>query len=212
MANIFEEHPAKSIITYTLLVMGSTWAFSTFILDENKVNFYKAQVSNEQAVVRQLEAKISVLENKNAELASDNAMYRKWLEGEPKSFPALTKHIETLEITLAKKEEVILDGVNKDKDHPTPVSVEKKYVYAQEFVKGQSFTDSLTGATIGVSTIYSDNSANAYVFLPGEGGEEIRGIKPGMTWVFGVNDRTFKLTMNRIEWIGSQLEATVLEL
>ncbi|WP_156801519.1 hypothetical protein [Psychromonas sp. CNPT3] len=44
-------------------------------MDRNKVNLYKAQVSNEQAVNRALEVKVSVLELKISEVSDANKQH-----------------------------------------------------------------------------------------------------------------------------------------
>lgn len=77
---------------------------------------------------------------------------------------------------------------------------------------GQSFTDPLTNATIGVSQIASDYTADIYLFLPGKESLEKKGVKPGSSWVYGFEKKQYKLTLNKIEWIGSSLKATVVEM
>ena len=209
LSNWFESNPTKSILIYTFFVAGFTWGVSNFILDENRVNLYKAQVENEQALNRQFNAKIGVLESRIIELSNENKRLYDWVAKEPGSFPALSKEIEALEHQLASEREVTEsnapNGLNENK---TDVS----YSYSESFVIGQSFTDPLTNATIGVSNVSIQRTADVYLHLPGSSGVEVNSVKPGSSWVYSYKNKTYKLTLNTIEWIGSQLQATVVEI
>jgi len=188
------------------MVIAATWAASHFVLDENKVNLYKAQVSNEQAVNRQLEAKISVLESRIVELSNNNKQLLSWVSETPSSFPALKNKITKLEARLASVPNVQkIAEINK-------TEADKKYRYSEEFVKGQSFTDPLTNATIGVSDVSIDRTAKIYLYIPGLEGDEINDVKPGTSWAYRFKGKEYHLTLNTIEWIGSYLKATVTEI
>lgn len=83
MANWFQEHPITTIIGHTILVATTTWLVSSFIIDENKVNLYRAQAENasaqiksEQVITEQYKAKVSILEADVANLREGANKYR----------------------------------------------------------------------------------------------------------------------------------------
>jgi len=209
MSNWFENNPTKSIISYTLVVIAATWATSYFVIDENKVNLYKSQVENEKSVNRQLEAKISVLEGKLLDLSNENKHLRDWLSEDSTSYPALVEKIKSLEKEIKERTAIPHDN---NKNTAGYEEQKKLYSYSESFVMGQSFTDPLTNATIGVSQIASDYTANIYLFLPGKESIEKKGAKPGSSWVYEFQKKRYKLTLNKIDWIGSSLKATVVEM
>lgn len=209
MSNWFEDNPTKSIVSYTLVVIAATWAASYFVIDENKINLYKSQVDNERSVNRQLEAKIGVLEGKILDLSNENKQLKEWLSGESTSYPALINKIHALEKELSERPRI---GSSEPKNTNEFSDLNKLYSYSENFVMGQSFTDPLTNATIGVSQIASDYTADIYLFLPGKESLEKKGVKPGSSWVYEFEKKQYKLTLNKIEWIGSSLKATVVEM
>lgn len=209
MSNWFEDNPTKSIVSYTLVVIAATWAASYFVIDENKINLYKSQVDNERSVNRQLEAKIGVLEGKILDLSNENKQLKEWLSGESTSYPALINKIHALEKELSERPRI---ASSEPKNTNEFSDLNKLYSYSENFVMGQSFTDPLTNATIGVSQIASDYTADIYLFLPGKESLEKKGVKPGSSWVYEFEKKQYKLTLNKIEWIGSSLKATVVEM
>lgn len=210
LSNWFEDNATKSIFSYTLVVIAATWAASYFVIDESKINLYKAQVENEQTVNRTLEAKISVLERDILSLANENAQLKNWLSDDTAAYPSLVAKIEKLEKEMKVKVSV---GAATEKNTNYPVDISSKpYLYTESFVKGQSFTDPLTNAIIGVSRVSIDYTADIYLFLPGKGALEKNGVKPGSSWVYGFLGKEYMLTLNSIEWIGNNLKVTVLEI
>jgi len=209
LSNWFENNQTKSVLTYTLVVIGATWAASYFLIDESKVNLYKAQVTNEKAVNRQFEAKISVLESKILDLSNENKQLKLWLSDDSASFPSLVAKIKKLEKKANKAKQV---EINKESTVESTKKEVRPYSYSEDFVMGQSFTDPLTNATIGVSQIASDYTADIYLFLPGTDSIEKTNVKPGSSWIFDFEQKKYKLTLNRVEWIGNSLKATVVEM
>lgn len=171
MANWFEDNPTKSIIGYTFVVGAVVWGVSNFVLDENKVNVYKA-------ASEQYKAKVSVLESEISNLKIENERYRSWLQQDPKSFPTLESKIKALEVSLyeANKHPVV-----EEKDRVPDTQL---YEFSKGFYKGDSFIDPKTKAVIGVSDVTSAYEADVVVVLPGGEKKELTGVKPGTTWTF----------------------------
>ena len=49
MSNVIERHPGYTLLLVTLTVMTATWGILTFVLEDNKIAFYKAQVESVKA-------------------------------------------------------------------------------------------------------------------------------------------------------------------
>ena len=46
MSNWLEDHPVYTIIGHTVLVATVTWVVSSYMIDESKVNLYRAKAEN----------------------------------------------------------------------------------------------------------------------------------------------------------------------
>lgn len=218
MSNWFQDHPITSVITHTVIVSTATWAFSFFILDENKINFYKAQavsaqsqINNEKTISEQYKAKVSVLEQQVSRLKSENDRYLSWLSQEENSFPSLKKKIELLEANIKTEKEKIC--VSKPlTSMPLEKLDYKPYLFKQSFEEGESFTDPKTFATIGVSDVTTDYTANGIINIPGKGNIEIKNAKPGESWTFEKDGKQFRLTLDSVNWINNSVKASVQEI
>ena len=76
MSNWVEDSPTRAIIVYTILIASATWLVSTYILDENKINFYRAESVS-------YKAKVEVLEFEIERLRNENERYLNWLQESP---------------------------------------------------------------------------------------------------------------------------------
>nr|WP_314563137.1 hypothetical protein [uncultured Pseudomonas sp.] len=199
-----------TIIGHTLVVATATWFVSSFVIDENKVNLFKAKAENAESMSAQFQSKISVLELELARLKSENGRYLSWLVAEPKSFPALERKITELEVGLADSQARVITETNEPSH-----SVKKNdqlYEFSKDFIRGESFFDPKTKAIIGISSMSMDNSAKGTLHLPGQKPENIEDIKPGSTWTFQKNGVRYQLTMETVNWINNSVKASVSEL
>jgi len=225
MSNWFQDNPVFTIIGHTALVATTTIVFTTFVLDENKINFYKAQsesataqINNEKAIAEQYKAKVSVLESDITALRSDNERYLKWLGQDSKSFPSLEQEITNLN---AKLKDAVLESTakssNNNKSNTLPITSPSEasplpYQFSSEFVRGSSFVDPKTRATIGVSDISSRYTATGIISIPGKDNLELSDVKPGSSWSFSENGTHYKLTLEGVNWINNTLKASVVEV
>lgn len=206
MSNWFSNHPATSVIGHTLIVAAGVWAFSVFVLDDNKVNLYKAQVDNSKTIAEQYMQKVSSLESEIVKLKAENERYLAWLTSEPKSFPALSLKITTLERDLDAAK---LASQNREPHEiEPPVSL---YEFSKDFSKGESFTDPKTKAVIGISYISPSYTAVGVVALPDGKKIEIENGKPGDSWDFKKSGKSYRLTLDSVNWINNTLKASVSE-
>lgn len=206
MANWFSNHPCTSIISHTLIVAAGVWAFSVFVLDDNKINLYKAQVENSKTISEQHMQKVSSLESEIAKLKSENERYLAWLSAEPASFPSLSLRISSLERDLAAAK-----LTSRSTDANEEAAREILYEYSKEFSKGESFKDPITRAVIGVSDISSDFTARGIVALPNGKKIEILKAKPGDSWDFSNSGKNYRLTLDAVNWNNNSIKASVSE-
>lgn len=218
MSNWFQEHPVTTIVGHTILVATTTWLVSSFVIDENKVNLYKAQaenanaqIKNEQAIAEQYKAKVSVLESEIVSLRTLNLRYLSWLSEEPKSFPALEKKVASLESQLSAAL-VRASEVSKINSLPKADPIYVPYEFKSSFEKGGSFVDPRTSATLGVSNISPNYTATGVLYIPGKDTVELSNVNPGATWLFEQNDKTYKLTLESVNWINNSLNASIVEI
>jgi len=213
MSNWFSDHPITTIISHTLIVGAGVWAVSAFVLNDNKINLYKAQVEtskaqvdNSKTIAEQYMQKVAGLESEVARLRSENERYLTWLTSEPKSFPALSLKISNLERDLSAAR--MLGQGSGEIQSPTGDIL---YEFSKGFSKGESFKDPMTKAVIGVSDIASNFTASGVVSLPTGEKINITSAKPGDSWDFTKSGKNYRLTLDSVNWITNSLKASVSE-
>lgn len=211
MPNWFQEHPGYTIIGHTIVVATTTWLVSSFVIDENKVNLYRAQAENADAISEQYKAKVSVLELELARLRGENERYLSWLMQEPRTIPALESKIKALESKLAASSQPS-EGIGQSPAKSSAGTEELPYEFTIPFSKGESFVDPKTKATLGISDINPDYTAEGVLYLPGGKNIELQRVKPGSTWIFEQDGSNYKMTLEGINWINNSLRASVVEL
>lgn len=217
MANWFQEHPITTIIGHTILVATTTWLVSSFVIDENKVNLYRAQAENasaqiksEQVITEQYKAKVSILEADVANLRSVNQRYLSWLGEEKHTFPSLEKKISSLEeqLKLAKSK---VSYKSEDSEQPKTDLIIEPYIFKGTFSQGSSFIDPKTLVTLGVSQITPDYTVTGVLHIPGENNIKLDRESPGTTWSFEQDKKKYKLTLDSVNWLNNSFSVSVIE-
>ena len=214
MPNWFEDHPARSIIVYTLTIAAATWACSTFVVDERRVNYYKAEAENSETMAKQYQAKVSVLELENRNIREENQTYRRWLESQPTSFPALAAKIKQLEDSQPKQPCTQSGQETAAKTVPAQApNAANAGPYSSKGVakEGETFTDSHTGVNVGVAQVTVDQTAKIILNLPGKQQQVIPAVMPGMQWPYSYRGSNYELLVKAIHWIGSSVEFQIDE-
>ncbi|ENM5732208.1 hypothetical protein AB7D55_004038 [Vibrio mimicus] len=226
--NWFADHAITSIIAHTILVAGTTWAVSTFILAENKIDSYrvqaetaksetettKAQVENEKTKTELYKSKVAVLESELSKLDQVNKQYLKWLESEPSSFPALEKKIAYLEEAL-KQQEVIAETQNCEAtcDDKSVESIQSKsYEYSSSFRTGGAFVDPLTKVSLGVTDLNSSNLVTGMLSIPGQKQIELKGIGAGYAYQFTFDQKEYRIVIESAIWVSSEIKVSIHEM
>lgn len=202
MKNWVAENPAYSIILYTIIVISFTWGFSTFILEESKIDSYKARLD-------MYEDKTETLGMEISELEKENLKYLRWLENTPNSIPFLESHIRELEnenIELKKEILVYKNQIGSLNNE----SMQEYYYNSYSIRKGNAIVDQYTGLTLGVSNINVLFEAEITLTLPGEDTIHQSNVKPGEVWYF--NDNKFKITITEINWYTDNLDVEISEI
>ena len=202
MKNWVAENPAYSIILYTMIVISFTWGFSTFILEESKIDSYKARLE-------MYEDKTETLGMEISELEKENLKYLRWLENTPNSIPFLEYHIIELENENIELKKEILVYKNQTGSLNNE-SMQEYYYNSYSIRKGNAIVDQYTGLTLGVSNINVLFEAEITLTLPGEDTIHQSNVKPGDVWYF--NDNKFKITITKINWYTDNLDVEISEI
>lgn len=104
MSNWFEDNPMKSVISYTFIVVGFTWAVSTFVLQDNRINLMRSEVDSQKAVAEQYKAKVELLQREIDTIRSENIEYRAWLSQSKDAIPTIVPRITELKLKIAELE------------------------------------------------------------------------------------------------------------
>src|SRR5438874_194418 len=104
MANWFEDNPGKSVISYTLLIAGATWAISTFVLQDNRLNLARSELESQKTSTEQYKSKVELLQRDIELLRSENAEYRNWLGQTKDAIPVIVPRIADLKEKVTKLE------------------------------------------------------------------------------------------------------------
>lgn len=211
MSNWFESHPARSIITHTIIVAGAVWAAFAFVFDENKVAVYRAQVESEKATTNQYKAKTEVLEVEIAHLREESRKYLDWMANTPNTIPYLEQRIKVL-TDENNRQKVQLIAVAKVETSSLGSQTASLYSNVKVVNMGEAFVDPRTNATLGVGRIAPDFTARVVLSIPGEKTHELAEAKPGETWIFTKGTKQYQLTLSKIDWFTNRAEIQLNEL
>lgn len=72
MSNWFEENPTKSVIVYTILIATTTWAISTYVLQDNRIALLRSELDSQKALSEQYRAKSELLSKDLESVRAEN--------------------------------------------------------------------------------------------------------------------------------------------
>ncbi|GJL93528.1 hypothetical protein [Hyphococcus sp.] len=194
MANWFEDNPTRSVIVYTVLVAASTWAISEFILEENKLNYHRAQIEAERSRAEQYAAKVSILEADNAKLRLENEGYLNWLEQVPDALPLAQVRMRELGGEIDALRSQLLSAEKE-------LSRSGLYQLSHSVRRSSAVVDDRSGLMVALHGIDTDEIADLTVRFPGKAPLEIAEGRAGDFWSFTSNGRTYELMLTDIEWL-----------
>jgi hypothetical protein len=225
MSNVFERHPGYTLLFVIIAVMTATWGILTFVLEDNKLNFYKAQVESVKAETENIKAtnllylaKIEYLENENRMLAALNNSYLDWIEKTPNPLPFLKARIEELSKENHKLLNNYSDSIGQMRHKSilgTPntdntVIVSKNYEIIKEIKKGEAYVDKVTGIIVGVENISVDYQSNLQITFPDNTTKKEQ-ITAGKSYSFTSMRKKYQLIVRKVEFVYGYVTIQILE-
>jgi hypothetical protein len=214
MSNWFERNQTKSVILYTITVAGVTWVCLNFIIDENRVNLYRAQKESADAENKTLEAKVSIYQEENARVRADRDRYLSWLQSDPKSIPYADKEIANLssEVSMLKTKIGALKTAGLSDGHKNAeVAALGPYVNSQAIQKGSAFFDPKTDVRLGINMVHADYTVDGTAYIPGRGSIDIADVRPGKTFEFQKDGKPYTLTVDEVNFLTDSAKISVQE-
>lgn len=199
----FDKHPMTVIITYTILIASSVFAYSKFVLIENSENEYKAQLETKDAIVlqrdaviQQYEARIAFLETENNRLHDDVNRYQEWLQNTPNTL----QHIEQENERLKSQLETTINQIQA-----MPPTIEQKYSRSYELIKeNTAIIDEYTGIVVALNDISVTYKGVLSITVPNTDTMTIKDVSAGFTQEYIVNDVKYQLILTLIDYISNK--------
>jgi len=198
MSNWFENNPTKSVIGYTLVIAGATWATSTFILQDNRLNFARSELQSQKSLTEQYKSKADLLQRDIDALRSENAEYRTWLGQTKDAIPVIVPRI-----TALKEKVATLEAESARLRAISPTS--SKSIRELNSHLGSASIDDVTGLIFTVKRTTPDRVAQVVVKFPGKDVPVEATINPGQQWRFKFKDKDYLLTVTDISFLGDSV-------
>ncbi|WP_157475027.1 hypothetical protein [Lysobacter sp. Root494] len=205
MSNWFENNATKSVLIYTAFVITSTWAVSTFILNDNRVALVQRQLDAQRAQTDQYKSKVELLQRDVETARAENAEYRQWLSQTKDAIPVmvprvieLTGRIKTLE---AENSALLASGTG-----PKPKED------AHSATLGTAFIDQETGLIFTVKDTTPSMTATVLVKFPESGSQQEYTISAGQQWSFKLGTKRYTLTVTEISFLGDRVSFQITRL
>lgn len=203
MSNWFENNATKSVLGYTILIAGSTWAVSTFVLQDNRLNFARSELEAQKSLTEQYKSKTELLQRDIDALRAENAEYRGWLGQTKDAIPAIVPRINEL-----KQQITSLQARPQMASASAALSVvpAKREGTAK---LGTAYIDDATGLVFTVLRTTPDRTARVSVKFPEGGSVTEETISPGHQWKFRYQDQEILLTVRSINFSGDYVDLLV---
>ena len=193
MSNWFENNPTKSVLSYTLVIAGATWAISTFVLQDNRINLLRTEVDSQRSVAEQYKSKVELLQREIDTVRSENTEYRAWLGQAKDAIPIIVPRINDLKARIdeleRKNKTLLADGASGSK---TSSEIEVS--------RGRAYIDEMTGVVVTVLEVGIDRQARMAVKLPGKATADEKTVYAGWQWGFKSGGKSYTLTLNEVSF------------
>lgn len=203
MLKWFEENPIKSIITYTILIGGSVFAYSKFVLIENTERLYDTQLETKDVIISQYEARINYLEVENSNLRDEVEQYLEWLRNTPNTI----QYVEN-ENKLLKNEINVLKEKNA-----AGVLGDSLYTMTYDHITGNTTVlDEETGIVVAINDIAVRNYGKLSLTIPDIDSINEDNIQAGYTKEFGVKGKSYQFIVLNVDYISETYSFMIKEL
>lgn len=190
MPNWFEENPTKSVIVHTILISASTWAASTFILQDNRLNLAKSELESQKTLTEQYKSKTELLQRDIDQLREENTEYKAWLEKTKDAIPLITPRILELKSKITSLESE-LNSTTRTSANPT------KEISTSI---GRAYLDETTGLIISTKKTTIERTALIEIKFPESETRTTSTATPGQQWKFSAKNKKYQITIIEILW------------
>ncbi|MCP1418481.1 hypothetical protein J3D47_002724 [Pseudomonas laurylsulfativorans] len=199
MSNWFENNQTKSVIGYTLMIIGATWAVSTFVLQDNRINLLKSETDSQKAIAEQYKSKSELLQREIDAIRAENTEYRAWLSQAKDAVPVMVPHLIELKARVAELENRP-SGTQTAETHTSEPPAEV-YVY-----RGRAYLDQATGLVFTVLNVDVQRRASIAVKLPSKSAAEELTVYAGWQWKFESRGSEYMLTLTEVNFTGDSVK------
>jgi hypothetical protein len=199
MSNWFENHPVKSIISFSIALIAATAAVFYFILFENQSNLHLTEKENLKTQIQTLNERISLLQYDNGKYVSENEKLREWLRLTPGTLEFLERRINLLE-------RVEMSSDTSTSNEKTEFSYFSK---SPMLYKGTAFLDLKTGLSFGINKISSDRTGSGIITYPDGTEMKFENEKAGKQWEYSFEGVKYYLILMEINFIGDQFRVAI---
>ncbi|WDF47138.1 hypothetical protein PQ459_01345 [Chryseobacterium sp. KACC 21268] len=195
MSNWFETNPTKSIIGYTILIIGVTWAFYKFTFEESKIDNYKSQIETKQATISQYQARIEYLEEENLKFKSELKDFEEW--NSKSDNPTLFYKSQYEKTILSRNDSTKINISEKDNLENIIINKSESYINKDlDLIIGLKDVSVNYGCFLNVS--YGNNL-----------NQNFENKKVGETIILESNKGKIKATINKVNFVYSNIEISI---
>lgn len=202
MSNWFENNAAKSVITYTLVVAGTTWAVSTFILQDNRIALVRSELESQKTLTEQYKAKTELLQKDLEVLRTENSEYKAWLGQAKDAVPIIVPRMLELKQQITKLEG---EAAELKKHSPSAGSAKRERTVGL----GRAFLDEETGVIFTLKKTYPDRLAAVVIKLPDQVNYLEQSVLPGQQWKFKAKGKQYSLTLMEVNFYGDTVNLVI---
>ena len=196
MSNWFENHPTKSILSYTFILLTTAFAASYFLFATNRDENHRLEKEQLQSTILSLKEKNEMYEFEIRSLREERNNLTEWIQSMPGSVMYFGKKIKELE------DKIIFDTIRIDVIKSDSAIYQENYIFeSYSTPKGHSVIDVRTNATIGLNEINPNRTASGVLNLPNQERKKITDVIAGDKWSFVHNRQKFELTIVEINFM-----------
>ncbi len=202
MSNWFENNVAKSVITHTIVIAGTTWAVSTFILQDNRIALVRSELESQKTLTEQYKAKTELLQKDLEVLRTENSEYKTWLAQSKEALPIIVPRILELKQQVIKLEG---EAAELKKQNPAATSANRE----KTVELGRAFIDQETSVIFTLKKTSPDRVATVVVKLPDQTNYLEQSVLAGQQWKFKANGKIYSLMLTQVNFYSDTVNLVI---
>ncbi|WGM25592.1 hypothetical protein [Acinetobacter pittii] len=198
MTNWFENNATPSIIGYTIVIVASTWAVSTFVLEDSKLSDIKSQLETQKVITDQYKVKVDILQKDIEKLQLENTEYKSWLEKEGKVVPSIfvAKNLQMQEEIKNLKAKIKNSSIESEDNQSLSIGI--------------AYINSELDISLTLDHVLVSNKAVIYIKLPNTNKNiKYNEIKAGDIITFEKDNKKYKITFTKVLFVRDVVEFTI---